>query len=228
MKVMRSHSTALTRQIEESVALDKKKVHILMNSKGEWNSQRIPRIVVQVQGRDEEEEGERLPIVESWAVPVRYKPKPKRRVAEEARAEMQEMASGKRRKVGDNPNGDAAEPVAAGGDDGGQQKEAARGEGDRQEQGQKATPVPVRVQAKSKHKKTPSRGKGVEVDPRQKPITTYFKKDAEETGKLESSDRLNLDEDSAGLCGAAAGIGSESQKPVQSQQSETQNCQENN
>ena len=54
------------------------------------------------------------------------------------------------------------------------------------------------------------------------------KKDAEETGKLESSDRLNLEEDSAGLCGAAAGIGSESQKPVQSQQSETQNCQENN
>ena len=38
----------------------------------------------------------------------------------------------------------------------------------------------------------------------------------------------NMEEDSAGLCGAAAGIGSESQKPVQSQQSETQNCQENN
>ena len=42
-----------------------------MNSKGEWNSQRIPRIVVQVQGRDEEEEGERIPTVESWAVLVR-------------------------------------------------------------------------------------------------------------------------------------------------------------
>ena len=40
--------------------------------------------VVQVQGIDEEEEGERLPTVESWAVPVRYKPKHKRRVGEEA------------------------------------------------------------------------------------------------------------------------------------------------
>ena len=55
---MRNHPTALTRQIEESVAIEKKKVHVLMNSKGEWNSQRIPRIVVKVQGRDEEEEGE--------------------------------------------------------------------------------------------------------------------------------------------------------------------------
>ena len=86
MKVIRNQPTALTRQIEESVALDKKKVHVLMNSKGEWNSQRIPRIVVQVQGRDEEEEGEKVPIVESWADPVRLKPKPKRRGAEEARA----------------------------------------------------------------------------------------------------------------------------------------------
>ena len=64
MKVMRNHPTALTRQIEESVAIEKKKVHVLMNSKGEWNSQRIPRIVVQVQGRDEEEEGERLPTLQ--------------------------------------------------------------------------------------------------------------------------------------------------------------------
>ena len=51
MKVMRNHTTALTRQIEESVAIDKKKVDLLMNSKGEWNSKKIPRIVVQVQGR---------------------------------------------------------------------------------------------------------------------------------------------------------------------------------
>ena len=50
----------------------------------------------------------------------------------------------------------------------------------------------------------------------------------EPTRQENQSYRLNLEEDSAGLCGAAAGIGSESQKPVQSQQSETQNCQENN
>ena len=43
MKVMRNHATALTRQIEESVAIDRKKVDLLINSKGEWNSQKIPR-----------------------------------------------------------------------------------------------------------------------------------------------------------------------------------------
>ena len=30
------------------------------------------------------------------------------------------------------------------------------------------------------------------VDPRQQQITTFFNKNAEETGKLESEDRLNL------------------------------------
>ena len=214
MKVMRNHPTALTGQIEESVALDKKKVHILMNSKGEWNSQRIPRIVVQVQGRDEEEEGERLPTVESWADPVRLKPKPKRRGAEEARAEMEAMASSKRRRVGDLPNTheeDAAEPEAAGGEDGKQQEGAVRGEGDRKELEQKVVPLPVRVpQAKSRiNRKTSSRGKKEIVDPRQQLIKKFFQvKDAEETGKLESSDRLNLEADSAELGGAAAGVSS--------------------
>ena len=160
MKVLRNHPTALTRQIEESVALDKKKVHVLMNSKGEWNSQRIPRIVVQVQGRDEEEEGERLPTVESWADPVRLRPKPKRRGAEEARAEMEAMASEKRRRVGDLPErnvGGAAEHEAAGGDDGERQEVAAGGEEGRPEQKRKAAPLPVRVpQAKSNNRKTPS------------------------------------------------------------------------
>ena len=207
MKVMRNHPTALTRQIEESVAIEKKKVHVLMNSKGEWNSQRIPRIVVQVQGRDEEDEGERLPTVESWAVPVRYKPKPKRRVCEEARVEPQDLASSKRRRVGDILDGDAAEPEAAGGGDGGQQGEAGRGEGDRPEHDQKAAPLPVRVpQAKSRNRKTPSRGKMALEDSRQRQITSYFYKNAEKTGKLESSDRLNLESDAAGQRGAAAGV----------------------
>ena len=212
MKVMRNHPTALTRQIEESVAIDKKKIHVLMNSKGEWNSQRIPRIVVQVQGIDEEEEGERLPTVESWAVPVRYKPKPKRRLVEEAREEIQELASSKRRRVGDNLDGDAAVPEAAGGQDGEQHGGAARGEGGRPEQKRKADLLPVRVtQAKSRNRKMPSRGKMELVDPRQKQITNYFNKNAEETGKLESSGCLELLEfDAVGLRGMAAGVRLES------------------
>ena len=212
MKVMRNHPTALTRQIEESVAIEKKKVHVLMNSKGEWNSQRIPRIVVQVQGRDEEEEGERLPTVESWAVPVRYKPEPKRRMLEGARGEPQEKASNKRRRVGDILDGDCAEQEAAGGGDGGQQEEAGRGEGDRLEHDQKAASLPVRVaQAKSRNRKTPSRGKMALEDSRQRQITSYFYKNAEEMGKLESSDRLNLESDAAGQRGAAAGVGIQSE-----------------
>ena len=155
--------------------------------------------------------------MESWADPVRLKPKPKRRGAEEARAEMEAMASSKRRRVGDLPNiheEDAAKPEAAGGEDGEQQEGAVRGEGDRKELEQKVVPLPVRVpQAKSRiNRKTSTRGKKEIVDPRQQLIKKFFQvKDAEEMGKLESSDRLNLEADSAELGGAAAGVSSESE-----------------
>ena len=52
-----------------------------------------------------------------------------------------------------------------------------------------------------------SRGKMALVDPRQQQITTFFNKSAEETGKLESEDRLNLESDNAGQTSAAAGVG---------------------
>ena len=142
------------------------------------------------------------------------------------------MASSKRRRVGDIPDnreGDAAEPEAAGDEDGEQQGEAVRGEGGRPELEQKAPPLPVRVtQAKSKTRKTSSRGKGTIVDPRQQTIKKFFKKnDAEETGKLESSDRLNLESDNAGLSGAAAGVGLESEAGP-SGLNEKRNCKKNN
>ena len=158
-----------------------------------------------------------MPRVESWADPFRLKPKLKRREAEEARAEMQGIASGKRRRVGDLPVitvGDAAEHEAAGGRDGEQQEVAAGGEGDRPEQKQKAVPLPVRApQAKSRNRKTTSRGKRTLVDSRQQLLMENFfqVKDAEESGKLESSDRLNLETENAGLGGAAAGVGLESE-----------------
>ena len=57
----------------------------------------------------------------------------------------------------------------------------------------------------------PLRGKMELVDPRQKQITNYFNKNAEETGKLESSGRLELLEcDAVGLRGMAAGVRLES------------------
>ena len=91
---------------------------------------------------------------------------------------------------------------------------AAGGEGDRPEQIQKAVLLPVRApQAKSRNRKTNSRGKRTVVDPRQQMLMRNFfqVKDAEESEKLKSSDRLNLEAENAGLGGAAAGVGLESE-----------------
>ena len=67
------------------------------------------------------------------------------------------------------------------------------------------------------------------MDPRQQTIKKFFfkEKDAEETGKLESSDRLNLESENAGKSGAAAGVGPESEAGP-SQLSEKRNCKNNN
>ena len=42
-------------------------------------------------------------------------------------------------------------------------------------------------------------------------LQVYSKRNVEETGKLESSDRLNLESDAAGQSGAAAGVGTQSE-----------------
>ena len=105
--------------------------------------------------------------------------------------------------------GDAAEPEAAGEGDGEEQEVAARGEGGRPEQKRKAASLPKRgSKAKSTIRKMTSRGKKEIVDPRQQLFMKNFfqVKDAEESGKLESGDRLNLEAaDSAeGAAGGAA------------------------
>ena len=66
------------------------------------------------------------------------------------------------------------------------------------------------------------------MDPRQQKINSFFQvKDAEETGKLNSSDRLNLDVENAELGGAAAGVGLESDAGPK-QESEKRNCRKDN
>ena len=78
------------------------------------------------------------------------------------------------------------------------------------------------------HRKTPSRGKRAIADPRQKSIKFFFQnKNAEETGKLESSDRLNMACADAGQRGAAAGVGPQSETGL-SPESEGCDSQENN
>ena len=81
----------------------------------------------------------------------------------------------------------------------------------RQTSARAAGPLPVRAsQEKPKTRKMSSRGKRKIVDPRQQTIKKFFQvNDAEATGKLESSDSLNLEEaDRAGMSGAAADVGS--------------------
>ena len=56
MKVLRSHRTPLSRQVHESVEIDSSKADIVMNSKGEWNGSRLPRIIIEVGEELQEDE----------------------------------------------------------------------------------------------------------------------------------------------------------------------------
>ena len=56
MKVLRSHRAPLSRQIQEGVEIENSTAKIVMNSKGEWNGSRIPRVVVEVGEKLHEEE----------------------------------------------------------------------------------------------------------------------------------------------------------------------------
>ena len=59
MKIVCGHKSPLSRQIHESVAIENCTAKVVMNSKGEWNGSRIPRIRIEVGEniRDEDEEG---------------------------------------------------------------------------------------------------------------------------------------------------------------------------
>ena len=47
MKVVRSHKSPLTRQVDEGVEIAMCDAKIVMNSKGEWNGSRLPRMVIE-------------------------------------------------------------------------------------------------------------------------------------------------------------------------------------
>ena len=55
MKVIASHRTPLTRQVQESVEIDNSKAKILLNSKSEYNGSKIPRVVIEVGDQIKEE-----------------------------------------------------------------------------------------------------------------------------------------------------------------------------
>ena len=64
MKIVRSHKTPLTRQIHEAVEINYSSAANVMNSKGEWNGAKIPRVVIEV-GKDiqEDEEDEQQGVI---------------------------------------------------------------------------------------------------------------------------------------------------------------------
>ena len=55
MSVEERHQSQLARQIHEGVEIELNKADILLNSKSEWNSSKIPRIVIEC-GEDQEKD----------------------------------------------------------------------------------------------------------------------------------------------------------------------------
>ena len=51
MKVLRQHKTPLARLIQESVEIEMSRDDLIMNSKGEYNGSRVPRIKIEVGAR---------------------------------------------------------------------------------------------------------------------------------------------------------------------------------
>ena len=173
MKVERSYAESpLNRQIDESTSIARSRAQIPMNSRSEWNSQRIPRIVLQVQGKDQLEDDEKMPSMETWTVQA---PTVKVNINQERRKERpsEEGDEGqtKKRRVGDSTDlpGEGAAALGSATVKNSlqfRQEEVEEdrerpplGEGDREEQRPRAVfPLPMRS-PKAKAIKKPSKGK---------------------------------------------------------------------
>ena len=204
MKVERSYAESpLNRQIDESTSIARSRAQIPMNSRSEWNSQRIPRIVLQVQGKDQLEDDEKMPQMETWTAQV-----PTVNINQERRkerpSEEEEGGQAKRRRVGDVPDvvgeGAAALGTTVKNSLQFRQEEVEEdrerpplGEGDREEQRPRAVfPLPMRS-PKAKAIKKPSKGK-IKNELRNK-ITNYFQlQDVKTSQELESRNSLSLSE----------------------------------
>ena len=204
MKVERSYAESpLNRQIDESTSIARSRAQIPMNSRSEWNSQRIPRIVLQVQGKDQLEDDEKMPQMETWTaqVPIVNINQERRK---ERPSEEEEGGQAKRRRVGDVPDvvgeGAAALGTTVKNSLQFRQEEVEEdrerpplGEGDREEQRPRAVfPLPMRS-PKAKAIKKPSKGK-IKNELRNK-ITNYFQlQDVKTSQELESRNSLSLSE----------------------------------
>ena len=213
MKVERSYAESpLNCLKDESTSIARSRAQIPMNSRSEWNSQRIPRIVLQVQGKDQLEDDEKMPNMETWTVQA-----PTVNINQERRKERpSEEGDGgltKRRRVGDSTDlpGEGAAALGAAGEERVEEERERPplGEGDRAEQRPRAgdpgetvknslqcvqTPSPLPMRSpKAKAIKKPSKGK-FKNELRNK-ITNYFQlQDVKTSAELESRDSLSLSE----------------------------------
>ena len=55
MKVVESHRSPLSRQVQEGVEIETNGAEVLMNSKSEWNQSRLPRIIIEAGGTQTED-----------------------------------------------------------------------------------------------------------------------------------------------------------------------------
>ena len=179
----------MTRQIHESCAIEHSKSVILMNSKSEWGGQKIPRIVVQVQGKDQLEEEE---------IQVK-KPKVKKKVSNNKRSQAQSCTRASKRARKEEKETDNLAPVSEG-------EEKADSPSDDVEKLElkqtKKRSRPSKVSC-GVAKKELSRGKKQNLSSNAS-ITKFFKIDARRREELDSSASLNLLGETDQICSTAA------------------------
>ena len=189
MKVEKSHQSPMTRQIHESCAIEHSKSVILMNSKSEWGGQKIPRIVVQVQGKDQLEEEE---------IQVK-KPKVKKKVSNNKRSQAQSCTRASKRARKEEKETDNLAPVS----EGAEKADSPSDDVEKLELKQtKKRSRPSKVSCVVA-KKELSRGKKQNLSSNAS-ITKFFKIDARRREELDSSASLNLLGETDQICSTAA------------------------
>ena len=68
MKVLRSHKTPLSRQLQEATEIELSTAKIILNSRSEYNGQRVPRVMVEVCGRVEVQEYRGSGLTATWGL----------------------------------------------------------------------------------------------------------------------------------------------------------------
>ena len=121
MKVLRRHNAPLGRQIHEATEIELSKANVIMNSKGEFNGARVPRVTIEVGGKvltgeyrghelisQEEDEQQQLRETEArvtqWEESLRLQPTPR---TSPKKRQMKTQYNNKRKTCTTNITGNA-------------------------------------------------------------------------------------------------------------------------